>query len=201
MLECGTDVAFNYKTTSTEDILAQHGPINLCVEVFVYTSFLYNLIAIKLLGSRWRRDARPRACGRSAFRSVCGKFIQNGFCGYISWRISPDLWINLRIRFTTCATQRIYSWYFSSNVHWFELYLQNYPNILFKSLNVQGFIVSNILKKYNDAFYTEIPSKVASGEIKYLEYTKRGLEASGQTLLDVLTGKNTGKAIIVVADK
>lgn len=70
-----------------------------------------------------------------------------------------------------------------------------------KSLNVQGFIVSNILKKYNDAFYTEIPSKVASGEIKYLEYTKRGLEASGQTLLDVLTGKNTGKAIIVVADK
>lgn len=47
----------------------------------------------------------------------------------------------------------------------------------------------------------EIPPKVVSGEIKYLEYTKRGLEATGQMLLDVLTGKNTGKAIIVVADE
>lgn len=68
-------------------------------------------------------------------------------------------------------------------------------------MNVQGFIVSNLLKKYNDAFYMEIPPKVVSGEIKYLEYTKRGLEATGQMLLDVLTGKNTGKAIIVVADE
>ena len=29
MKECGTDVAFNYKTTSTKDVLMEHGPINL----------------------------------------------------------------------------------------------------------------------------------------------------------------------------
>lgn len=42
---------------------------------------------------------------------------------------------------------------------------------------------------------------MASGEIKYLEYTKRGLEKTGEMLLDVLTGKNTGKAVITVADE
>ena len=29
MKECGADVAFNYKTTSTKNILDEHGPINL----------------------------------------------------------------------------------------------------------------------------------------------------------------------------
>lgn len=28
MQDCDADVAFNYKTNSTKDILAQHGPIN-----------------------------------------------------------------------------------------------------------------------------------------------------------------------------
>lgn len=27
--ECRADVAFNYKTTSIKDVLAEHGPINL----------------------------------------------------------------------------------------------------------------------------------------------------------------------------
>lgn len=29
MQECGADVAFNYKTTSIKDVLAEHGPINV----------------------------------------------------------------------------------------------------------------------------------------------------------------------------
>ena len=29
MQECGADVAFNYKTTSTKEILDKHGPINV----------------------------------------------------------------------------------------------------------------------------------------------------------------------------
>ena len=28
MKECGADVAFNYKTTSTKEVLDEHGPIN-----------------------------------------------------------------------------------------------------------------------------------------------------------------------------
>lgn len=29
MKACGADVAFNYKTTSTKEVLDEHGPINL----------------------------------------------------------------------------------------------------------------------------------------------------------------------------
>jgi NADPH-dependent curcumin reductase CurA len=33
--ECGADVSFNYKTTSTEEIMAKEGPIDVCVLYFV----------------------------------------------------------------------------------------------------------------------------------------------------------------------
>ena len=33
MQECGADVAFNYKTTSTKEILDKHGPINVQVKI------------------------------------------------------------------------------------------------------------------------------------------------------------------------
>ena len=33
MKECGADVAFNYKITSTKEVLKEHGPINLYVRL------------------------------------------------------------------------------------------------------------------------------------------------------------------------
>ena len=33
----GADVAFNYKTTNTRDVLAKEGPINMCVLRFSIT--------------------------------------------------------------------------------------------------------------------------------------------------------------------
>lgn len=78
---------------------------------------------------------------------------------------------------------------------------QNYPHILFKSLTINGFIVSNLEAKHGAAFYADIPARVASGEIKYLEYTRCALERMGEVLLDVLTGSDTGKAVIIVADE
>lgn len=66
---------------------------------------------------------------------------------------------------------------------------------------MNGFIVSNLEGKHGPAFYEDIPTQVASGEIKYLEYTKRGLEKTSELLLDVLTGKNIGKAVLIIADE
>ena len=60
--------------------------------------------------------------------------------------------------------------------------------------------MTNLADKYNKLFYEEIPPKVASREIKYTEYRRRGFEETGRVLADVLAGKNTGKAIIFVAD-
>lgn len=42
---------------------------------------------------------------------------------------------------------------------------------------------------------------MASGAIKHLEYVKRGIENAGEVVADVQTGKNLGKAILIVADE
>lgn len=42
---------------------------------------------------------------------------------------------------------------------------------------------------------------VARGEIKYLEDRKLGLEHAGEAIVDVQTGRNKGKSVIVVAQE
>lgn len=53
--------------------------------------------------------------------------------------------------------------------------------------------------KYLQKFMSEIPARVAKGEIKYTEDKRYGLESVGQTMYDVQAGSNTGKAVIVVS--
>lgn len=77
---------------------------------------------------------------------------------------------------------------------------QNFGNVLFKSLTITGFIVGQFEAEYSEAFYNEIPGRIARGEIKYVEYVKHGLKSAGQTLVDVLKGDNFGKAVLIVAD-
>ena len=73
--------------------------------------------------------------------------------------------------------------------------------VLMKQLSINGFIVTSLHAQYNTEFLKEIPPKVASGELKYVDDVKHGLESAGQTIVDVLTGKNLGKPVIVVADE
>ena len=55
--------------------------------------------------------------------------------------------------------------------------------------------------KYADEFFRTFPARVARGEIKYKEHRVDGLEHAGQAILDVQSGKNTGKMVVVVADE
>lgn len=73
--------------------------------------------------------------------------------------------------------------------------------MLFKSLTLQGFFVGDLDAKYSKAFYEEIPPKVVSGEIKHLEYIMRGIKSAGEVVVEVQTGKNLGRAILIVADE
>jgi hypothetical protein len=41
MQEIGADVAFNYKTTNTDDVLAKEGPINVYVTVHRYFAWMH----------------------------------------------------------------------------------------------------------------------------------------------------------------
>ena len=74
-------------------------------------------------------------------------------------------------------------------------------SIIGKSITIRGFLVGSLHEKYEELFYREIPPKVASGQIKFTEDVRHGLEGVGQAIEDVQRGRNTGKAVIVVAEE
>ncbi|KAF9806657.1 hypothetical protein IEO21_08612 [Rhodonia placenta] len=61
--------------------------------------------------------------------------------------------------------------------------------------------VKNLVLIHLAEFYRDVPAAVARGEIKYLEDRKLGLEHAGEAIVDVQTGRNKGKSVIVVAQE
>nr|GAT48806.1 predicted protein [Mycena chlorophos] len=79
--------------------------------------------------------------------------------------------------------------------------MKNPMLIVSKSLTLNGFLVNNLRPKYTDDFRAEVVPKLADGTYKYTEDITRGLNKVGQVLLGVLKGRNTGKAVVVVANE
>ena len=77
---------------------------------------------------------------------------------------------------------------------------KNLSMITGKCLTVNGFIEPALTEKWHDAFYTEIPPKIASGQIKYREEWTHGLEGAGGALRRIQTGENVGKSVIFVSE-
>ena len=78
-------------------------------------------------------------------------------------------------------------------------HVKNLMQIVARQLKISGFIVGSLYHKYEDAFYAEMPARVKRGEVKYLEDVSAGLAHAAQGLVDVLTGGNVGKKVILVA--
>jgi len=57
------------------------------------------------------------------------------------------------------------------------------------------------LAKYLPEFYTTIPAKLVSGEIKYAEERTHGLDKMGDVILAVQKGTSKAKAVVVVAEE
>jgi hypothetical protein len=72
--------------------------------------------------------------------------------------------------------------------------------VIGKSLSIHGFIVSRLVPKYINEFIQFVPSKIASGEIKFVEDVTNGLQGAPQAMLNVQKGTNTGKSMVVVAE-
>jgi NADPH-dependent curcumin reductase CurA len=78
---------------------------------------------------------------------------------------------------------------------------QNLNQTYAKSLTINGVLVFHLQPKYDAEFYATVPRALASGEIKYKEEVSRGLEGLGEIILRVQQGRNTAKAVVVVADE
>ena len=80
-----------------------------------------------------------------------------------------------------------------------EQYLLKNLNKLYQfEITMNGFIGTTLVPKYPE-FYTEIPKRIASGQIKYKEDIMEGLENAAYAIDGIYKGKNTGKLIVAVA--
>lgn len=70
--------------------------------------------------------------------------------------------------------------------------------IIGKRLTLRGFIVGDFWAQYAKEFYEMVPKWLASGEIKYRETITEGLERGPSGFIDMLNGRNFGKALIKI---
>jgi NADPH-dependent curcumin reductase CurA len=66
---------------------------------------------------------------------------------------------------------------------------------------MHGFVVSRLMPKYSAQFYTEMTTKVVSGEIRHRQQVYDGLANGGEAIVAVLKGLNSAKAVVHVADE
>lgn len=79
--------------------------------------------------------------------------------------------------------------------------VKHLSNIFARELKVYGFLVRSLHPKHLSDFYNTVPKLLADGTIKYTEEITKGLEYAGHAILDVQTGKNKGKSVILVAEE
>ncbi|KAF7791938.1 hypothetical protein EIP86_002964 [Pleurotus ostreatoroseus] len=79
--------------------------------------------------------------------------------------------------------------------------LKNLRNIYARELKIFGLLVGSYHQKYREEFYEEVPRWIADGTIKYTEDITKGLQYAGHAILDVQTGKNKGKSVVLVAEE
>jgi NADPH-dependent curcumin reductase CurA len=73
--------------------------------------------------------------------------------------------------------------------------------IIKKSISMNGFVFLYLIPKYGAQFYTEMTTKVVSGEIQHFQHVYYGLANSGEAIVSVLKGLNSAKAVVHVADE
>ena len=81
--------------------------------------------------------------------------------------------------------------------------VNNLMQIVGRQLKLSGFLSSNpyLIGKYEEQFYKEIPKQLANGGLKHTEDLTYGLENGGKAILDVQTGRNIGKSVVVIGQE
>ena len=73
--------------------------------------------------------------------------------------------------------------------------LKNFGSVLMNRLKVQGFIVSEHLKRW-PAAHQELAELLAGGRLKYRESVAHGLRSAPAALVGLLKGENFGKQVV-----
>jgi NADPH-dependent curcumin reductase CurA len=71
--------------------------------------------------------------------------------------------------------------------------------VLRRSVLIRGFINTEFAADHYDSFLTELSPLIRSGDIRYRENISEGLETAPGAFIDILAGRNFGKALVRVS--
>jgi NADPH-dependent curcumin reductase len=69
-----------------------------------------------------------------------------------------------------------------------------------RGVTVRGLFVGDYVEGHHDAFLREVAPSVASGEVRYREDIRQGLEAIPTCFAEMLRGDNFGKMVVQVGE-
>jgi len=72
--------------------------------------------------------------------------------------------------------------------------------IVGKQISMNGFLCNTLMERWGEPFFEEMPRLVREGKIKYQEDRSYGLDKVGDAFIEVQTGKNHGKKVVIVAE-
>ena len=78
--------------------------------------------------------------------------------------------------------------------------IYNVASILLKKIKVQGFIVTDDFEEYGAQGIETMSNLLKNGKLVYKEQVTEGIEGLPRAFVDMLQGKNFGKAVVHVAD-
>ena len=67
-----------------------------------------------------------------------------------------------------------------------------------RGVSVRGLAVGDFVEGHHDAFLAEVAPQVASGQIKYREDIRQGIESVPACFSEMLRGDNFGKMLVQV---
>ena len=79
--------------------------------------------------------------------------------------------------------------------------IKNLVQVVGKRLLLQGFQTSDLYPKYAKEFHVNVEKWLSEGSIKYQEDIADGLEKGVGAFIDMLNGRNFGKAMIGIKGK
>jgi len=78
--------------------------------------------------------------------------------------------------------------------------IYNISQVIGKKIRFEGFIVSDDIPKYKDDAIKAFTKLLQAGQLKYKETVTEGIEKLPHAFVDMLQGKNFGKAVVKIAD-
>ncbi|KAK0201386.1 hypothetical protein DFS33DRAFT_1375047 [Desarmillaria ectypa] len=65
-------------------------------------------------------------------------------------------------------------------------------------IRMDGMVMTDWAKKYEEEFFNTIPQYLASGDVKYVSHEYKGLESTATAFANMLMGGNIGKTVIIL---